>query len=248
MKCLIVEDDKMSQQVLADLLNDSGEDVEITGYATTIKKAVEEIEKLKPDLVFLDIELPDGQGFQLFDQIGKANFETIFMTSNDAHAIRAFKFSAVDFLMKPINPVQLKDAIRRARKNKNELVTALKMRLLMDHFSDSELLLNKLALPISDGYCFVKPSDILYCIADGNYTTLKMLNKTKIVITRILGDFEDMLSTETFFRVHKSYLVNMRYISMYVKSEGGFIVMDNGDKLPLATRKKEAFMEKLKKV
>ena len=230
------------------MLKDNFAKIEIVDEVGSIESAVRSVKAYNPDLVFLDIELPDGQGFHFLEQVEDLNFEVIFTTSHDNYAIKAFEFSAIDYIMKPIAIEALKSAVRKAEIRHNEKFTRQKLDTLIENLSNNNHKLTKIALPTGDGYNFVKIDHIISCEADSNYTHIFIKDEPRILVSRPLKELEQLLPDDTFFRIHKSYLINLNFIKKYVKTEGGYILMEDGRSLPLATRKREGFVDKLNRL
>jgi two-component system LytT family response regulator len=191
-------------------------------------------------VVFLDIELEDGSGFDLLQILPEVNFKIIFVTASDQHAIRAFRFSAIDYLLKPIDLESLKEAVGKAASNDSRA----NVEVLLDHWSgkpDS----SRIALHSSDEIKVVDISDIVRCESDNNYTTFHFINKTRFLVTRTLKSFDQLLREKGFYRVHQSHLVNITHIKSYIKSEGGYLLMSDHSRVPVAVRKKAEVVELL---
>ncbi|MDX2188533.1 MAG: LytTR family DNA-binding domain-containing protein [Bacteroidota bacterium] len=235
---LIIDDDAVAGQFLANMLksNFAGH-VKVVGVCTTVKDAKSKINDLQPDVVFLDIQMPEKSGFELIDDIKRVNFEVIITTVSKDYAVDAFKINAIDYLVKPINLDQLTNAIAKVKAKQD----------LMDG-TTPKIGANKIGLPTNRGVLFFEPSQILYCEADNNYTDIVFANGEKENICRTLKEVEAVLSKNfNFFRIHKSYLINFEKISQYIKADGGYLLMENSkEMLPVSKNSKENLLKYLK--
>jgi two-component system LytT family response regulator len=196
-----------------------------------------------PEIVFLDIQLGDGTGFDILELLDQINFNIIFTTASDAYAVKAFRFSAIDYLLKPIDPDDLKAAVEKASQTKRTPNESLEM--LMEHSRQVYKPLKRLALNTLEKIHVVNISDIVRCEADVNYTLFFFSDKTKLLVTKTLKDFEDMLKDHQFLRVHQSHLVNTNFIKEFVKGDGGYLMMHDGSSVPVSTRKRNSVVEAL---
>jgi two-component system LytT family response regulator len=246
-RVIILDDEIKSIESLKILLQDFCEGVEIKAVCQNVAEAEEAIHKFNPDLVFIDIQLQRETGFDLLDKIKNTPFEVIFTTAYSEYAIKAFKFSAIDYLLKPIDIQELQIALKKVEKrmmNKTDDV-ADRLRELLQNMRVGASENYKLALPTSDGLTFVKISEILYCEASGNYTEITLINNKKYVVSRTLKEYDDLLSEQNFFRIHHSYLINLNEIKKYVRGEGGHVIMNNDKLLDVSKRKKEGFLSRI---
>lgn len=239
---LIVDDEKNSCETLQSLLTDCCLDVSVVKYCQTIDEAVKAVELHHPDVVFLDINMKGENGFDLLERVKTIDFEIIFTTAFSEYAIKAFKFSAIDYLLKPIDVDELMAAIDRVIKRK-KAEAPTRYEYLRQNLKMSDGQHFKLALPSSEGLTFIKISDIIYCEADSNYTTFFLTDGKKIIVSHTLKEYEEILSDYRFFRIHHSYLVNLDAIKQYVRGDGGHVVMINGAALDVAKRRKEEFLK-----
>ncbi|MBI2269639.1 MAG: response regulator transcription factor [Bacteroidetes bacterium] len=245
MKAILVDDENGSRESLALILEKYCPQVHILAKADSMTSALTAIQKYEPELVFLDIEMPNGSGFDLLEKIKDIDFDVVFITAYDHYAIRAIKFSAVDYLLKPIDPEDLKHAVKRVeekRLSKKSLGDKYKT-LLSNVKSESKL--KKVAIPDGDGLVFINLTDIIRCDSDGNYTYFILNNGKKIMSSRTLGEYEEMFEGENFFRVHRSHLVNLDHVKKYIKGEGGYVVLSDNSQVEVSRRKKIEFLEKL---
>jgi len=242
--CIIVDDEPKSRESLKILLEDFCQNVVVKALCQDVAEAVDAIQMHKPDVVFLDIHLQRETGFDLLTRLNDVNFEVIFTTAYSEYAIKAFKFSAIDYLLKPIDIEELKRALAKVEKRMSDTISD-RLKQLIQNLKAPSTENYKLALPTSDGLVFVKVNDILYCEASSNYTLIFTFDGKKHVVSRTLKEYEDMLSEHNFFRIHNSYLINLNAIKKYVRGEGGYVVMANDQSLDVSKRKKEAFLLKI---
>lgn len=240
-RSVIIDNEKKSRKTLRNFLQKYCHDVEILGEADGVASGIELIEKTNPDLVFLDIEMDDGTGFKLLESMDDIQFNVIFVTAYSNYAIKAFKISAVDYLLKPINPEELIAAIDKFQKETGLKGIHNKLEVLLGNQNS----IKKIAFPTSEGIELVKINQIIHCEASDNYTTIFMNTERKIMVSKTIKEYDTMLSEFGFFRIHQSHLVNLDYISKFNKNDGGFVVLNNGKKLPVSRRNKQEFLEKL---
>lgn len=216
--------------------------VAIIGQANSVESGISLIRQIVPDIVFLDVEMPDGTGFDLLQKLKPINFKVIFVTGYEDFAIRAFRFSAVDYLLKPLDPADLIEAVNKAEASLSKEVLELKLNTLFSNL-ERPASLQKLVLKTAEKIYSVNVQDIVNCESEKNYTTFYFVNAPKLVVSTTLKEYETLLKPFNFFRAHQSHLINMLYFDHFVKSDGGnTIVMKNKNKIPLATRKKEEFL------
>lgn len=241
MKAIIVDDEKNSCETLKTLLHDFCANVQVEQVCQTIDEAVVAISKHGPDVVFLDINMKGENGFDLLEKVRPIDFEIVFATAYSEYAIKAFKFSAIDYLLKPIDIEELKSTVARVASKKVSKQKE-KYEQLIQNLKPANREFHKLALPSATGLTFVKTSDIIYCEADSNYTTFFLTDGTKIIVSRTLKEYEELLKAHRFFRIHHSYLVNLDAIKQYVRGDGGQVIMTNHATLDVSKRKKEDFL------
>jgi two-component system, LytTR family, response regulator len=243
LKALIVDDEPKARENLQILLHDFVEGVEVVGLCENIAEATEAVRAHAPDVVFLDIQLQRETGFDLLTRLKEINFEVIFTTAYTEYAIKAFKFSAIDYLLKPIDIEELRKAVARVEKRVSNNMTG-RLTQLVQNLRQGSNENYKIALPTLDGLVFVKISDILYCEASSNYTQI-FTTEEKYLVSKTLKEYDDLLSDHNFFRIHNSYLININSIKKYVKGDGGYVVLNNDTSLDVSKRKKEAFLNKI---
>jgi two-component system LytT family response regulator len=242
LKTIIIDDQEFCTEIIRDMLIEDSPEVEICAICNSGKAGVKAIEKHRPDLVILDVEMPEMTGFEMLHKIKDPEFEVIFTTSFDKYSIQAIRFSAMDYLLKPVIPHELRTAIERVVKKK-EVNIGKKMHALFRNLTENKRPLNQVALPASDGLIFIAVGDIVHCESDSNYTTLFLKSKEKMVITKTLKEVENLLSGNDFFRIHHSHLINVTHIKKYIRGNAGYVVMTNGSHLNIARNRKEEFLK-----
>jgi two-component system LytT family response regulator len=217
--------------------------VQVTEQCDNGETGVQAIKNLKPDLVFLDIEMPHMNGFEMLEQFEEISFAIIFTTSYDQYAIKAIRFSALDYLLKPIEPNELISAVKKVEEQRH-LPMAEQFQMLLKQVQGKGTHFNKIAVPTSEGFELVPADQVIHCEANDNYTHLFLKNKTKIVACRTLKEMEEQLQDFPFFvRVHHSYLVNLNEVTKYVRGEGGYLVMSDGNTVNVSRSRKEALLK-----
>ena len=239
MNCIIIDDEKHCIETLTHLLETDFSEVKILATCTNSTKAYELILFHKPDFIFLDIEMPLLNGFDLITKFEHLDFDVIFTTAYDSYAIKAIKFSALDYLLKPIAKEDLAFAIEKI---KSKQVSMSKAQLQMATAVHNKQLPDTIALPTTDGLSFASVNDIVYCIADGSYTRLFMADKTEILLSKTLGDVDELLAEYNFFRIHHSSLINLKQAKKYIRGDGGEVIMSNGHNLLVARTRKTDFL------
>ncbi|SFT85832.1 two component transcriptional regulator, LytTR family [Lishizhenia tianjinensis] len=237
MKAVIIDDMEAARTALKADLESYCPDIEIIGEAQGVVSGAKLIKEVSPELVFLDVQMPDGSGFDLLEILPQLDFDVIFTTASDAYALKAFKVSAVDYLMKPIDPDDLMEAVKRAKDQNN---SSERLSLLKENMQGSK----KIALNTLEKIQIVNIEDIIRCESSVNYTTFYFMDGTKLLVTKTLKEFDKMLSEYNFFRVHQSHLINTEFIKEFLKTNGE-LVMKDGTKVPVSTRKKAQVMEML---
>jgi two-component system, LytTR family, response regulator len=245
--CIIIDDDENDRALFKDRIEKYFSDtLEIKGYAESVKEGVELIKKTDPEIVFLDIVMPIENGFKLFDYFTSYKFEVIFVTSFKHYAIDAIKYSALDYLVKPINFLHLSETLLRFKRNRHANSSQKRIEAFIYNFNNGVDMGMKVAFPILDGYQMEKLNDIIYCEGDGNYTKVNLADGRVLLVSRTLKDVEELLFSQYFFRIHKSFLVNMNYVKSFSRT-GKDVQLDNTIKLPVSTRKHDEFVTVLTK-
>lgn len=241
MKVLIVDDEPKARSILKNIITEYTQGIDVVGEASSVNEAVKSINKLKPDLVFLDIEMPNENGFALFDYFDVPPFETIFCTAYSQYALQAFEVSAIDYILKPISISKLQAAMEKAIKTRGQNKIMEQVAALKENLSVQQL--QKIGLPLSDGLQFIKMDDLLYFEADGSYTHV-ITAKEKYLVCKKIKEFDELLQNDNrFYRVHRSYLVNILKVAKYSKKEGATLIFENHKVIPVAREKKNDFDE-----
>ena len=246
-RTVLVDDEVDSIRVLQTLLESFCPQVAVVGTASGVETALQVIRETGPDLVFLDIEMAQGNAFDLLNQLQPLQFQFIFVTAFDDYAIRAFKYSAVDYLLKPVDIDDLRSAISRVQERPLEKDLTQKMRTLLEQMGTLQMSQQKMAIPTITGLIFVPVQDILRFEAKGNYTSIVMANNDTILATRTIKDYEEALPEAIFYRIHNSHIINLSRIREYQKGRGGAVVMEDGTVIEVASRRREEFLRKLLK-
>ena len=244
LKAIIIDDEPYCCEILAAMLESDCPEIEITGIFNNAKDALTAIRQQSPDLVFLDVEMPRMNGFEMLEQLSSINFHLIFTTSYDKYALKAIRFSAIDYLLKPIDREELKKAVQKV-KERIQIPLPQQLEILMQKIKQPTKPVNKIALPTMEGLQMIPIDIIISCESDDNYTTLQLRSRKKILVTRSLKEMEEILEQHSFIRVHRFYLVNLNEIEKYIKGEGGYLVMSDGTSIDVAKNKKEVLMKKL---
>ena len=237
LRAVIVEDESSSREILRNYLAKYCKNVDVLGEAASVKDGIELLSKTKPDLVFLDVEMPFGNAFDLLDQLPDRSFETVFVTAYNSYALEALNNHAAYYLMKPINIDELIKAVSYVAEIK-EKENALEDQILKSKMNKAE---GKITLPQQDGFQVLNIADILYCKADDNYTEIYLENK-KLLVSKTLKYFEEALADYPFARIHKSYLVNVNEVVKYRKGKGGSVIVSNGKELLVSASKKRQLL------
>ena len=240
----IVEDNPLALEMLSNDITNYHKELTIIGTANSVVTAAKFLQKQQPDILFLDIMLGDGTGFDLLEILSSLTSKIIFVTASDAYAIRAFKFAAIDYILKPYTNDDLENAIKKAKQQITPLQEQLS--ILKNAVKNPNNLLEKVSLHTQDKIIIVNITDILYCKSDNNYTTFYMENETKILVSKTLKYYTDILNNLGFIRVHQSYLVNSKYIKEYIKSDGGYLLLNNNKSIPVSVRKRAQLITLLK--
>lgn len=246
LKTIIIDDEPASRNLLEKMLQDYCPGVIVEATAENVATGIAAIEKYKPDLVFLDIEMPDKTGFDLLASMDPIDFEVIIITGYEKYAIKAFKTVALDYLLKPLDIIELESAVKRVAEKRNKVQENKNFNVFVQNWKANGH--EQIALASSDGFLFVKIKDIVYCKGDGSYTYFYLKTGERITVSKNLGEFDDLLGDKGFFRIHKSFLINLNEMKKYIRGEGGYVVMNNGDTVDVSKRKKESFLANLSKI
>jgi two-component system LytT family response regulator len=241
---VIIDDEQHCVSALISDLQQHCPSVQVTDTCYSAKEGIMSIKKSNPDLVFLDVEMPWMNGFEMLEVLGDVKFSIIFTTAHDEFAAKAFRISAVDYLLKPIDANDLKAAVQKVEKKLEEGSNLQHITNLLRNIRQPSID-QRIALPQREGYEFIDVSSIIYCQAEGAYTKVFISEKKTMLISRTLGDVEELLPPELFQRIHHSTLVNVTYISQFLRTDGGYVVLKNGEKLSVSKAKKEMLMARL---
>lgn len=249
LRVVIIDDEFHIRDTLVKMLELNCPEVSVAGQASGVATGMAAIRELHPDLVLLDIQMKDGTGFDLLDGLPSCEFKVIFITAYDQYAVRAFRFSAVDYLLKPIDPERLKEAVARAENILHEDFTK-QMKVLEENLAlaGTKPKQKKIILRTSESIHLLEVSHIVSCDSDSSYTIVRTLDGEHIIVSKTLKEFEDMLAECGFYRVHKSYLINLQHLKRFDRHDGGYIVLTNGLKIPVASRKREEMLTLLEKM
>jgi two-component system LytT family response regulator len=247
---LLIDDDSNLRNGMKGLLDMYAPDIKIIGEADSVKLGVEAIEAYKPDVIFLDIQLGDGTGFDILEQLaqkkGKLTSHVVFITAHEQYAVKAFRFSALDYLLKPVDPEELHKVTDKIKKIVSNNESYAHIDLLLENIRKKVDKFKRIALSTSDGIHLFEVSDIIRLESQDNYTKFYIKDNKPVLIAKTLKEYEDMLSEEGFERIHQSHLINLSYLRSYIKKDGGYAVMADNSHLPISQRKKERLQELLK--
>ncbi len=242
-RSIIIDDEQHCLESLSLQLNEYCPDVQVLEQCSSGDEGWEAISKFRPELVFLDIEMPLMNGFELLERLSAISFAIIFTTSYDQYAIKAIRFSALDYLLKPIDPKELVVAINKVREQRH-LPVAEQFQQLLQHIKGNNNGFNKIAVPTAEGFELIPVENIMYCEANDNYTHFFLKNRSKIVACRILKDIETQLQDFSFFvRVHNSYLVNLNEVTRYVRGDGGHLIMSDDTAVSVSRSRKDSLLK-----
>lgn len=246
--CVIIDDERIARETFQEIseryLNDR---LEVKGAAESVKAGVELIRRYQPEIVFLDIEMPVEGGFKLFDYFTQYTFEVIFTTAFKQYAINAIKHAALDYLLKPIDFIDLREALNRYEKKRSTNTSQVRIETFISNLSEGVDINQKVSFPTMDGYQMEKLNDIIYCQGDTNYTKIHTCDGRVIMVSKTLKEVEELFSSQYFYRIHKSFLANLNYVKSYSRSGNFGIYLDNNKWLPVSTRKNDEFLRVLTK-
>ena len=239
---IIVDDEPKNVKILKALLSEYCPEVRVVGEASSAEEAANVINENKPDVVFLDVEMPYGNAFDLLDKLKPVDFEIIFVTAFDDYTLKAFRYSAIDYLLKPVNIDELKAAVEKATSQKNMKNMNLQLNNLLFNLHKNADSPARIAITSHDGFSFVSINEIMRCEAKGNYTYIFTADHQKHISSRNIKAYEDMLPSSIFFRIHHSHIINIGYVKKYHKGRGGTVEMEDGTMIEVATRRKNEFL------
>jgi two-component system LytT family response regulator len=242
-KAILIDDEAHCLDTLSILLKEYCPDVQVMDQCRSAKSGLQAIEKTNPDLVFLDIEMPGMNGFEMLEQFSEIPFAIVFTTGYDQYAIKAIHFSALDYLLKPIDPQELISAVKKVQEQRHRPV-AEQFQMLLQQIQDKNHQFNKIAVPTAEGFELIPADEVVRCEADDNYTHLFLKSKNKITACRTLKEMEEQLHDFSFFvRVHHSYLVNLNEVTKYIRGEGGYLVMSDGSSVNVSRSRKDSLLK-----
>ena len=243
-RAITIDDEIHCLDTLNMLIKEFCPEITVVDRCASGEKAMESIENLKPDLIFLDIEMPSMNGFELLEHFNQIPFSLIFTTGYDQYAIRAIRFSALDYLLKPVNARELRLAVNKVQIQKNP-PTAEQFHMLLDHMQNRDGLFTKIAVPTAEGFELIPTHELVNFEASNNYTHIYLKNKTRITACRTLKDMEEQMNSfGNFIRVHHSHMVNLNEVSKYIRGEGGYLVMSDGSTITVSKSRKEKLLKK----
>jgi len=248
LKAVVVDDETKAREALIAMLGLYCPTVKIVGQAWNVQSAFDLITQTQPDVVFLDIQMPDGSGFDLLSKFQHVFFKFIIVTAYQEHAIRAFKFSAIDFILKPIDPTELDQAVEKLAETIKEHEQNLKLSAFASNIQDENKQSQKVLLKTNDSIEVVEFGSIIRCESQNNYTLFFFNDRPKLLVSKALKEFEELLTGSGFLRTHQSHLVNVNYISNYIKQPDTHLILKDGTKIPVAVRKRETVGEVIRKI
>jgi two-component system, LytTR family, response regulator len=240
---IIIDDERRSRNALRQKLTQYCADVQIIGECESGEDGIRCIEEKKPAIVFLDVEMPRMNGFTMLQQLSNRNFDLIFVTAFDHYAIQAIKYSALDYLVKPIEVPELQKAIERVNQKHQHSNPDKRLEVLLDNLGQKKHERFRIGVPTATGLAFLRVEHIIYLEAQDNYTHIFLDDKRKYIVSRTMKDFEEMLPAETFLRIHNSHIINKNFAEKYIRGDGGQVVLTNGAVLDIAKRKKAEFLK-----
>jgi two-component system LytT family response regulator len=240
-KALIIDDENRTRDLIAKMINSFGMNVLAIPAGENVQSGIQAIEEIKPDIVFLDIQMPDGTGFDVLKAVKSKDFEVVFITAHEEFAIKAIKFSALDYLLKPIDPVELKTALEKAIKAVDSKKEESQFEALQHNIQHNQK--RRLVLKTHESVHVIELDEIIRCVADRNYTSFYIVNGKKILVSKTLKEYETMLAPYNFLRVQQSHLINLNFVDRYDKANGGSVVMKDGSEVPLSSAKRDLFFQ-----
>ncbi|RYZ48665.1 MAG: response regulator transcription factor [Sphingobacteriales bacterium] len=242
---IIVDDEKNAREVLDWQVKTFCPQVQVKALCADADEGIQTIQELRPDLVFLDIEMPVKNGFELLNAFPQPSFNVIFTTAYNQFAIKAFKYAAFDYLVKPIEDTDLRDAVKRYEQRQQGSISD-QVKKLMGEYQKASL--GRIALPIGDGLMMVKPDQIIRCQSVSNYTTIILESGRKLMASKTLKEVEEILSGFCFYRIHQSHLVNLNHVQSFMRTDGGYVLMSDGEKITIARHRREGFIEQFSRI
>jgi two-component system LytT family response regulator len=243
-KAVIIDDEKNNQELISNLLKSYAENIQVVGSADSVESAYKTIQEHQPDLIFLDIQMPDGTGFDLLKKFEKINFKIIFVTAHQEFAIEAFKYSALDYILKPLSPANLLAAVKKAEETMGNDELNMKLKILLNNIAEPIKNKKKIVLKTMERIYSVDLDDIIRFESDGGYTKVYLTDGKRIMVSKTMKEYDDLLMDAGFLRVHHSHLINMNHLFCFEKAEG-HVVMKDDSIVPVSNRKKDHLMELL---
>jgi two-component system LytT family response regulator len=245
-RTIIIDDEPNSRETLELMLVKYYPEVQITDSCSTPQEAIKSIQKHQPDLIFLDIEMPGMNGFEMLQKIQPVNFDVVFTTAYDRYAIRAIRVSALDYLLKPIDTEELDSVINHFKEKDRQSKNPLRQfEVLFEQVINKNSNNHSIALPTQEGLLIIKTGDIIRCEASGSYSKFFFTNRETLLVSRNLKEFEEILPEKEFFRIHESYIINLSFLKKYIRGDGGQAVLTDGSVLDVARRRKENFLKQI---
>ena len=248
LRSVLIDDELKARENLTNILGEYCDDVEVLAKEGNVRDGLRAIEENKPDLVFLDIMMHKETGFDLLQELDEIDFDIIFVTAHDKFAVKAFKFCALDYLLKPINITELQDAVAKVQFRKDRKQTRMGYQILKENLNMHNISEKKIAIPTSEGLIFVRVNQIIRCEADGSYTNVYLLDGERITVSKILKEFDELLRDYNFLRIHQSHLINLEYLTKYISAKGGCVVMHDDSIVSVSRNYKEAFLNRLSSI
>jgi two-component system, LytTR family, response regulator len=242
-RTILIEDERKSLMTLETLLERYCPEVTVVGTGKNVEEGIRVLRETHPDLVFLDIAMPDGDAFDLLDRFGKIDFEIIFITAYNEYALKAFEFSALHYLLKPVNYLDLQRAVQRFRKIKPDTTVQAQLEVMSHNLHNH---FDKITLPGNDGLEIINIQDIIRIEASSNYSLVYLINKDTLIISKTMNQFEEILRQSNFIRIHNTHMVNLMHVKKYQRGQGGLVILDDGTQLAVSRSRKMAFLEGLK--
>jgi two-component system LytT family response regulator len=244
-KVIVIDDEAKARKAIINILEKATQQIKIIAECDGVKTGIEAISQYKPDLILLDIQLADGTAFDLIKQIGHTNAKIIFITAYDKYAISAFKLSAIDYILKPVNPETLIDAVQRASEHIIKENTNTKLNILLSNFEKEE---KTIVLKTADTFHLVNILEIIRCEANGNYTNFYFTNGKELLVSQTLKEFDELFAEYGFFRTHNAHLINLKHLERCERTKGGMAYMRDGSTVPVALLRKKDLLELLQKI
>lgn len=242
---VIVDDESSGREIIRHLLKKTGTEIEVIGEADSVTEAIALIGKEEPDLIFLDVEMPTGTGFDVLREFPELNSEVIFVTAYDKYAIEAFRFNAIDYLLKPIEKEDFTAAVQKASELIERKQQGKRISLLLESIRENTPKKERIVLPTQEGFEVIQLEELIWCQGDGAYTRFNMTDNRQFLVSKMLKDYDSLLQNQGFFRIHRSYLINLNHVVRYFKGKGGDVELTDGSVLAVSRDKKDEFISKM---